>query len=363
MRFTMILLSLALAAILLLLQPAISLPAPADSTLTSAARNPDVTIVTDEADAALAILDRIRAGKEVRDKDWRTLRGSEGYRRLRKREEAMGRRFSDSTFVAFLHADSTRALTEDLRRTVRAWKKADVAAAGRRALAYLPSGARIRARVYLTIKPWTNSFVFETNTDPAIFLYVDPEVSAAKLENTVAHELHHIGYASACAAEADTTLSPQVATARMWMSAFGEGLAMLAAAGGPDVHPHAVSDSVERARWDRSMDRFGDDLHSLETFFLDVLEGRASDPDTVRTRAMEFFGVQGPWYTVGYRMAVLVERTEGRDALLAVLCDPTKLLEAYNRAARRGSAGATPPLWSDRLLRLLAGTPATTTPR
>ena len=358
----MILLSLALAAILLLLQPAISLPAPADAT-TTPGPNPDVTIVTDEADAALAILDRIRAGKAVRDEDWRTLRESEGYRRLRKREEAMGRRFSDSIFVAFLHADSTRALTEDLRRTVRAWKKADVAAAGRRALAYLPSGARIRARVYLTIKPWTNSFVFETNTDPAIFLYVDPEVSAAKLENTVAHELHHIGYSSACAAEADTTLSPQVATARMWMSAFGEGLAMLAAAGGPDVHPHAVSDSVERARWDRSMDRFGDDLHSLETFFLDILEGRASDPDTVRARAMEFFGVQGPWYTVGYRMAVLVERTEGRDALLAVLCDPTKLLEAYNRAARRGSAWATPPLWSDRLLRLLAGTPATTTPR
>ncbi|HET9251966.1 MAG TPA: DUF5700 domain-containing putative Zn-dependent protease, partial [Candidatus Eisenbacteria bacterium] len=335
MRAAMLLLSLALAALLLLLQPAFTFPAEGAPAAGTPARNPDITIVTDEADAALAILDRIRAGRAVRDEDWRRLRESEGYRRLRKREESMGRRFSDSTFAAFLHADSTRARTEALRRTVTAWKQADLASAGRRALAYLPAGVVIRARVYLTIKPWTNSFVFETKTDPAIFLYVDPKVSAAKFENTVAHELHHIGYAGACTASEDTTLAPEVRTARMWMGAFGEGLAMLAAAGGPDVHPHAVSDSVERGQWARSRNRFPEDLRELERFFLDVLERRITDPDSVRSRAMEFFGQQGPWYTVGYTMAVAVERAGGKESLLEVLCDPPKLLEAYNRPWNR----------------------------
>ena len=364
----MLLLSLALAALLVLLQPAVSFPAEGTRETGTPPRNPDITIVSDEADAALAILDRIRAGRAVRDEDWRRLRESGGYRRLRKREESMGRPFSDSVFATFLHADSTRARTEALRRTVAAWKQADLASAGRRALAYLPAGASIRARVYLTIKPWTNSFVFETKTDPAIFLYVDPKVSAAKFENTVAHELHHIGYAGACAAPEDTTLAPEVRTARMWAGAFGEGLAMLAAAGGPDVHPHAVSDPMERAQWDRSMARFKPDLTALEQFFLDVLDRRVSDPDSVRSRAMEFFGQQGPWYTVGYNMAVAVERTAGKESLLEVLCDPPKLLEAYNRTWNRSmlledGKRVLPPLWSDRLLQLLSGRPVTTSPR
>ena len=368
----MLLLSLAIAVLLLLLQPAVSLPAETGREVRTPGPNPDIIVVTDEAEAALAILDRIRTRRTVRDEDWRRLRESEGYRRLRTREESMGRPVPDSAFVAFLHADSTVSRAGALARTVASWKRADLTAAGGRALAYLPAGARIRAKVYLTIKPRTNSFVFETTTDPAIFLYVDPNVPAAKFENTVAHELHHIGYASACAAEEDTTLAPEVRTARMWTSAFGEGLAMLAAAGGLDVHPHAASDSVERTQWDRSMSRSGYDLLVLQTFFLGVLERRVSDPDSIRARAMEFFGVQGPWYTVGYRMATTVERAEGKDALLKVICDPPKLMEAYNRSAPRdpelavsSSDGRPHPgvraVWSERLLQLLS--PVTTIPR
>jgi hypothetical protein len=33
------------------------------------------------------------------------------------------------------------------------------------------------------IKPKTNSLVFEVDTDPAIFLYIDPEISREKFEN------------------------------------------------------------------------------------------------------------------------------------------------------------------------------------
>ena len=83
-----------------------------------------------------------------------------------------------------------------LRHTLDAWQRADLVASARRVLAYLPDQAHIRAKVFPVIKPVTNSFVFESTTDPTIFLYLDPEESAAKFENTVAHELHHIGYSS-----------------------------------------------------------------------------------------------------------------------------------------------------------------------
>lgn len=109
---------------------------------------------------------------------------------------------TDSAFAAFLRADSMAAKAPLLRATVSEWKRADPSAALGRALAYLPPGTPIRARIYLLIKPRSNSFVFETRTNPAIMLFVDPAVSRNKLENTMAHELHHLGYARACPDEA-----------------------------------------------------------------------------------------------------------------------------------------------------------------
>jgi hypothetical protein len=83
--------------------------------------------------------------------------------------------------------------------------------------------------VYPLIKPKTNSFVFRTSHGMAIFLYLDPAVTGPKFENTVVHELHHIGYAAACPAASDATTP--AATARLYLGGFGEGLAVLAAAG------------------------------------------------------------------------------------------------------------------------------------
>jgi hypothetical protein len=75
--------------------------------------------------------------------------------------------------------------------------------------------------------------VFEVDIDPAIMLYLDPARTAAQLENTIAHELHHVGYAAACRAPTDSAADPALSAALGWLGAFGEGVAMLAAAGGP----------------------------------------------------------------------------------------------------------------------------------
>lgn len=170
----------------------------------------------------------------------------------------------------------------------------------------------------------------------------------------MAHELHHIGFASV-SRPTDATAAESPAAVRTvveWLGAFGEGFAMLAAAGGPDTHPHQVGSAEERARWDRDMSRFDEDLRKLENFFLEILDGRLATPDEVRRRGLSFFGVQGPWYTVGYRMAVIVERRYGRATLVACMVDPRRLLARYNAAAaERNATGAEAlALWSPRLL-------------
>ncbi|HWP43106.1 MAG TPA: DUF5700 domain-containing putative Zn-dependent protease, partial [Blastocatellia bacterium] len=136
-----------------------------------------------------------------------------------------------------------------------------------------------------------------------------------------------------------------------WVGAFGEGLAMLAAAGDPTVHPHAVSSAEDRARWDRDVANFSQDLKKVEKFFLDVLENRLSDEQRNEV-AFSFFGVQGPWYTVGWKMAVLIENRFGRAKLIECSCDYRKLLPAYNEAARihNRSSQEQLPLWSDAII-------------
>jgi hypothetical protein len=226
-------------------------------------------------------------------------------------------------------------------------------------MAYLPPDTRLRARIYPMIKPQTNNFVFDVGTDSAaIFLYLDPAVGREKLENTLAHELHHIGHATACAGTADSTFPEPVQTARGWLGAFGEGVAVLAAAESPERPPHAVSDSTERARWDRDYANVADDLKQIESFVLDVVGGRLADPAAIRQRAMSFFGeAQGPWYTVGYLMASTIERVQGRRSVVEVLCHPAALLTRYNAAATALEArtGERMPRWSSEVLNRLAG--------
>jgi putative zinc-dependent peptidase DUF5700 len=328
-------------------------------TASSSAARPDVTIarvanarlriVSDEADNALALA-TARDSQQV-DRSWKDLRGSEGYWALHLREAAMHGAFTDSSFLAFLRSDSMAARASAVRATLERWRGAGLSAAVRRAAAYLPPGTPFHATLYFEVKPRPNTFVFTTDSGPSIFVAVDTTVTAPALENELAHELHHIGYNAACASRMDTSQAEPLKTVAHWMGAFGEGWAMLAAAGGPNVHPHATSDSAGRAVWDHDYANMSGDMRQLDRFFMNVFNRRLT-PDSIDATAMSFFGtVQGPWYTVGYLMTRTVEVTDGHGRLLDLLCDPPGLVLTYQRiAGARDARGGNLPLWSDALI-------------
>jgi hypothetical protein len=319
----------------------------------------NVRLVTDEAEAVLSILTKQKANQPVTEADWQRVFQSEGYVRLQKREHSMQRSFEDADFKLFVLSDQLAARAPALAETLSRWRQADVTRSARLALAYLPEATQLQARIYPVIKPRENSFVFEVKENPAIFLYLDPAVSREKFENTLAHELHHIGYGSSCpaknTADAINALSPPVKSALTWLGGFGEGLAMLAAAGGPDIHPHAVSDSKERAQWDKDLKNFNTDLKQVEKFLLDVLEDKLNEEQTQKI-GFSFFGTQGPWYTVGWKMSVLIEKTYGRARLIQCFCDQRKLLSTYNQAAASYNRRSREPLalWSNAIIRKLS---------
>jgi hypothetical protein len=314
-----------------------------------------VRIQPDEANAVLAILDKRAAQKPVDEADWRALFATDGYVRLQKRERSMRRKFEDDDFRAFVLSDGLLARRAELHRVMDMWLGVDLHAAAARALAYLPAGATIDATIYPVIKPQKNSFVFEGN---AIFKYVEDE-SKQQFESIIAHELHHIGYDSACpphdvAASIETLPERQQKIAN-WLTGFGEGFATLAAAGGPDADPQRYAKEDVRAAWAEGMRKYDSNFRDVEQFFAGILDGRLTG-DAIRDRGFEFFGLVGPWYTVGWKMCVVIEKTLGRHALIEAFCDPRTLLATYNRAAViwKRRTGESLPLWNERLVAAFA---------
>ena len=100
------------------------------------------------------------------------------------------------------------------------------------------------------------------------------------------------------------------------------------------------------------MANFNGDLKAVEKFFFDILENRLSREE-MQKQGFSFFGVQGPWYTVGWKMSVLIEKTNGRAKLIECICDQRKLLSTYNRAAAKHNRRAREPLalWSESLVK------------
>jgi hypothetical protein len=315
-----------------------------------------VQLITDEADALLAILAKKNVNQRVTETDWHWLFSSEGYVRLKKRETELGLSFQDESFKAFVLSDKLAKCAKNLANTLEKWKLANITEAAYWALAYLPEGASIHATVYPLIKPMENSFVFEVKTNPAVFLYLDPSLNEDQFQNILAHEFHHIGYADSCLPKLESKefaeLPHNVKLIVDWIGAFGEGIAMLAAAGGPDIHPHVFSKPEERYRWDQDLSNFNVDIKRIEKFFLDILDQRLTDEEEIWKIGLSFFGLQGPWYTVGWKMAVTIEKIYSRLVLIRYLCKPIGLLLIYNQAATEYNllTGESLALWSSEFI-------------
>lgn len=309
-----------------------------------------------EAHAAVALIEALAAGRTPDEAKWQALFASRGYRRLKEREAAMKRDFTDDDFRTFLSAPETVARAAPLREALDRWRTDPSGDAAARALAYLPPGTTLRATIFPMVKPKPNEFVFDLAGDPAIFVMVNPSMRPEKAANTLAHELHHIGMGAACGAKTRGA-EPGRASLIGWLSAYGEGLAMLAAAGGPTIHPHAVSDTAERAEWDRNAANFAAELAEQDAWFRSILAGTAGDDTTIAAKMRSYFGTQGPWYTVGWRMAQTIEVNLGRARAIDAFCHPATLLATYNEAAaiqeKRGRVRL--PRWDAALAASLAG--------
>jgi hypothetical protein len=319
-----------------------------------------VHIDTEEPEAVLNIVGKQEAGGTANDEDWQRLFTSEGYQRLQKREAAMKHPFSDDDFRKFVLSGDLQARAEKLRETLDSWKDLDVSHPAALALAYLPETASIHATIYPSIKPQTNSFVFEIDSDPAIFIYLNPEMSREEFENTLAHEFHHIGFGTACPPadiKADTAKQPgSVQTVRKWAGAFGEGFAVLAASGSPENHPMAAYSQEQHEKWDLDSGRFYQNRIELDDFFMKILKGELSG-DKADAQAMNYFGARGPWYTVGYRMGTMIENAFGRQRLINSACDGS-FFAAYNEATTSQTRGAPHPagksIWSPEIIKAMS---------
>lgn len=315
----------------------------------------EVRVVLDEADAVIAILEQRSRGIEPTEEDWRRLQSSEGYVRLKRRQESFGATGFDESFREYLTSEEPLHRLPELREALVKWRSIDFGATGEQAGAYLPRGTEVRATVYPVIKRTPNSFVFELGSDPAIFMYVDPERTPMHLENTLAHELHHVGSATCPDPDGLDSLAPGAQRVVSWLSAFGEGMAVLAAAGGPDVHPHATSPPELWSIWERDIGEFAADLMRIQGFFQEVLAGHGTT-DEQRAKLFSFINTEevpaGGFYTVGWKMAALVERVRGREVVVRAVCDPRVLLTTYNEvAASIPRSDAEPlPLWGQEFL-------------
>lgn len=317
-----------------------------------------LTLDSSEAEAVLAILDKRALHETVTEADWQRVFMSKPFRRLEQHEASVSQPLTNQQFMEFVTTlDASR---QPLREVLRQWESLDLQAVAQRPRVYLPPQATIRAEVYPVIDATSGSFVFEPDAPtPAIFLHVEPKTKTREeLENTFAHEAHHLGLASVQAAykQQISSLPENARQAAWWMGNFREGAAVLAAAGSPDVHPMGAFPERIQQEWDREAGHFADDVAELNQFFLDTVHGDLRN-DAVAHESRVFLGHgMGPWYTGGYRMAVTIEREFGRPALVATYVDPRQFIARYNEAAisRNAKDGGRLPLFSAEVLKAVA---------
>src|SRR6185437_12055452 len=113
----------------------------------------NVLLDDSEARAALTILHKLQQHATASAGDWTRLFDTRGYQRLKEREAAFKRPFTDDQFKAFLTDPAQVAQTDALQKTLDGWTGANLSEMKARARAYLPPDSALHATVYPLIKP------------------------------------------------------------------------------------------------------------------------------------------------------------------------------------------------------------------
>src|ERR1700744_6001399 len=139
---------------------------------TVTAQRVSLSLDCSEADAVLSILDKINRHASVTDSDWNVLTNTLPYQEVQAREASFHNSFSNDDFKKFVESGKLAPQAADLAKTLNVWRNEDMQAIGNSVISYLPPGATIRAKVFILIKPASNSFVWNRpGEDKAIFLY------------------------------------------------------------------------------------------------------------------------------------------------------------------------------------------------
>ncbi len=316
-----------------------------------------IKFIFDQLEAVLQILEKQNNNISITNTDWEDLFTSKGYKWLVKRENDMGNKFSKNDFKSFLHNKNQVNSYENFKKSRKLLKDLELNKLLSITKKYLPKGAKFDTTIIPVIKPQDNSFVHEINDELVLFIYLEPGISRAKLENKLIHELHHVGFDDIYSPEKYNYLLQQAQQVIEWTNAFGEGFAMLAAAGGPNNHPNYFDEELEQ-KWDSNIERFNEDFDLIEEFFVKILKKEFFNEKELYKRGYELMmnnGGQGSWYTVGWKIAVVVEKINGKEVLLDCMLDLTKLYPIYNKAVKKYNKKFNENLksWSDIIINSL----------
>ena len=316
-----------------------------------------VKLVLDECEAVLEAIEADLTGNSaLRDRAVEKVFAAQGYRWLKERESAMGnlgQPFVDSEFEEFVLSAGLKTRFQQLRTAIQDLKHLDLDKLVRQAKEYLPENCAVDSYIVPLIKPLKNSFVYPIDDKIVVFLYLDSQYNRGKTENTIIHELHHVGLGFVYQENSPVLRSASKPTVRemiKWTQALGEGYAMLAASGGADRHP-SCHDLELKKNWDKRMEFFEADFLRVNQFFADLLNHQYDEEEAMK-RGLEMMGTQGPWYTVGWQVAVTIERVYGRQCLVECIANPTLLFATFNRAAEiyNRDNRVSLPTWSQELI-------------
>jgi len=313
-----------------------------------------LNLITDEVGILIDILKRKDNNKPIKKVQWDELFNSNGFKILTVREKEMNQGIDKFEFKDFVMNKIASDRYISYKKSLEKLKSMNLDDIINRTRDYLPDNTRLDTDIVPVIKPQKNSFIHRINDKLILFLYLEPDISKEKLENKLIHELHHIGLDYVYQNSDYSCLSKPAQKVIEWTNAFGEGFAMLAAAKGLENHPNKFDKDL-KSKWDENMGNFNKDFHKIQNFLLAILEGHFADDQKLYNRGFQLMtnnDGQGSWYTVGYQIAVIIEREAGREVLIECMKDLTKIYFQYNNLVEiyNKKRNEDLPKWNDKIL-------------